>query len=263
MEIIKRKDYVLVVTEDGKKYLLQVKERLFHTHKDYFDLKELIGKRYGEKILGKKGHFFYILKPTIFDFLIKIERKTQIIYPKEIGYILLKLDIREGKKVLECGTGSGALTCALAYMVGKEGKVFSYEKEEKFLKLAQKNLKKLNLLDRVELKHKKVTDEFDEKKVDAVFLDVKEPWELIKPAWKSLKGGCPLGILVPTTNQVCFCLKELKEQNFANIEVLEIFLRNYKINPERLRPEDEMIAHTGFLIFAQKLLNDKENFQQN
>lgn len=247
-------DYVLLMTSDGKTYLVEIKDQVFHTHKDFLNLKNLIGKGYGEVVYGSKGERFYLLKPTLYDFIMKIERLTQIVYPKEIGYILVKLDIGPGRIVLECGSGSGALTSAFAFAVGKEGKVISYEREPKFLELAKKNIKKLKLEDRVVFKNIEVTEKFEEREVDAVFLDLKEPWTLIKASWEALKGGCPLGILVPTTNQVCECLKEMEKFPFVEVEVIEILLRKYKPNPERLRPEDRMVAHTGYLIFAKKVL---------
>jgi len=250
---LKEGDYVLLLTSDEKSYLVEIKDLDFHTHKDYLNLKDLIGKTYGDIIYGKKGEKFYILKPTIYDFLKKIERVTQIVYPKDIGYILLKLNICPGKIVLECGGGSGALTSAFAYIVGDEGKVISYEKEVKFQEVAKKNLKKLGLLNRVVFKNVEVLESFEEREVDAVFLDLKTPWVLIKGAWEALKGGHPLGILVPTANQVSQCLLELKKYPFVEIEVVEILLRHYKTNPERLRPEDRMISHTGYLIFAKKV----------
>ncbi|MCC6049006.1 MAG: tRNA (adenine-N1)-methyltransferase, partial [Thermodesulfobacterium sp.] len=209
---------------------------------------------YGDKVLGKKGALFFILKPTIYDFIMNIERQTQIIYPKDVGYILLKLDVGPGKKVLECGTGSGALTLAFAYAVGEEGRVITYEKEERFFQLAKRNLERFGLAHRVELKLKEVVDSFDETDVDALFLDVREPWLLLKPAWDALKPGHPLGILVPTTNQVSQVLTHLLSLPFKDVEVLEILVRRYKPNPERLRPEDRMVAHTGYLIFTKKVL---------
>jgi len=159
-----------------------------------------------------------------------------------------------GKKVLECGTGSGALTLAFAYAVGEEGRVITYEKEERFFHLAKRNLERFGLAHRVELKLKEVVDSFEETNVDAVFLDVREPWLLLKPAWDALKPGHPLGILVPTTNQVSQTLTHLLSLPFKDVEVLEILVRRYKPNPERLRPEDRMVAHTGYLIFAKKVL---------
>ena len=246
-------DYVLLISSDGRSYLVEVKDTYFHTHKDSLYLKNLVGKEYGDSVYGKNGVRFYITRPSLYDFLMKVERLTQIIYPKDIGYILLKLSVGPGKIVLECGGGSGALTTALAYMVGEEGKVISYEKEEKFQEIAKKNLKKIGLIHRVVFKNVEVKESFEEKEVDALFLDLKEPWTLVKAAWEALKGGNYLGILVPTTNQVSKCLVELEKYPFVDIEVIEILLRKYKINPERLRPEDRMVAHTGYLIFAKKV----------
>ncbi|MFZ8831234.1 MAG: tRNA (adenine-N1)-methyltransferase [Thermodesulfobacteriaceae bacterium] len=250
---LKEGDFILLF--DGeKKYFLELKPKIFSTQSDSLDLASLIGKDYGDKVIGKKGLSFFILKPTIYDFIKNIERQTQIIYPKDVGYILLKLDVGPGKKVLECGTGSGALTLAFAYVVGEEGRVITYEKVERFFQLAKRNLERFGLAHRVELKLKEVVDSFDETEVDAVFLDVREPWHLLKPAWDALKPGHPLGILVPTTNQVSQVLTHLLSLPFKDAEVLEILVRRYKPNPERLRPEDRMVAHTGYLIFAKKVL---------
>ena len=250
---LKEGDFILLF--DGeKKYFVELKPKIFSTRFDSLDLASLIGKDYGDKVLGKKGALFFILKPTIYDFIMNIERQTQIIYPKDVGYILLKLDVGPGKKVLECGTGSGALTLAFAYAVGEEGRVITYEKEERFFQLAKRNLERFGLAHRVELKLKEVVDSFDETDVDALFLDVREPWLLLKPAWDALKPGHPLGILVPTTNQVSQVLTHLLSLPFKDVEVLEILVRRYKPNPERLRPEDRMVAHTGYLIFTKKVL---------
>ncbi len=253
---VKERDWVILQTSDGKNYLVEVKSQTFHTHKDSLFLGELIGRKFGEVVYGKRGEKFFLLRPTLFDFLMKVERATQIIYPKDIGYILLKLGIGPDKIVLECGAGSGALTLAMAYMVGEKGKVISYEKEAKFLEIVKKNLQKVKLSERVILKNVEVKEKFDEKEVDAVFLDLKEPWFLIEASWQALKSGSTLGIIVPTTNQISQCLKILEKYPFVDIEVVEILVRKYKTNPERIRPEDRMVAHTGFLIFAKKV-NEK------
>ncbi|MCC6026827.1 MAG: tRNA (adenine-N1)-methyltransferase, partial [Caldimicrobium sp.] len=227
---LKEGDFILLF--DGeKKYFVELKPKIFSTRFDSLDLASLIGKDYGDKVLGKKGSSFFILKPTIYDFIKNVERQTQIIYPKDVGYILLKLDVGPGKKVLECGTGSGALTLAFAYAVGEEGRVITYEKEERFFQLAKSNLERFGLAHRVELKLKEVVDSFDETDVDALFLDVREPWLLLKPAWDALKPGHPLGILVPTTNQVSQVLTHLLSLPFKDVEVLEILVRRYKPNP--------------------------------
>lgn len=89
--------------------------------------------------------------------------------------------------------------------------------------------------------------------MDAFFLDVRKPWEVLEEVRKALKPAGHLGILVPTTNQVSESLAALEENGFYISEVSEILLRKYKLNPQRLRPEDLMVGHTGYLIFARKL----------
>jgi tRNA (adenine57-N1/adenine58-N1)-methyltransferase len=184
----------------------------------------------------------------------KLNRLTQIVYPKDAAYILLRLDVKPGDLVVESGIGSGALTAVFAQAVGKEGKVISYERREEFIKNALSNLRKMGLEERVEVKHRDIASGFDEKEeADALFLDVREPWLYLESAYEALKVGRFMGILLPTANQVIETLKKLKELPFTEPEVCEILLRKYKTVPERFRPEDRMPAHTAYLIFTRKL----------
>lgn len=143
-------------------------------------------------------------------------------------------------------------------MVGPTGRVISYEREEKFALLAQQNLKRVGLDQRVTFKVKDVREGFEEKGVDALFLDLRTPWEYLDQAYGALGGGKTLGILVPTTNQVSQVLEKMEQRDFACPEVCETLLRYYKPNAERLRPQDRMVAHTGFLIFARKVYKNQK-----
>ena len=252
--MIQEGDLVLLSLPEGHTYLVEAGKRSFQTHRESFDLSSLLGRPYGTILHGSKGGVCYALRPTIYDFLMKLKRVTQIIYPKDIGYILLRLDVGPGKTILECGTGSGSLLLAFAFAVGKEGQIITYEKEPRFQRVAQENLQRFGLAGRIKFKNE-VLDEFDEKEeVDAVFLDLKTPWELLSAAWKALKPGHPLGILLPTANQVSRTLEELSHLPFTGTQVLEIMLRFYKTNPERFRPEDRMVGHTAYLLFTKKVL---------
>lgn len=243
---------VMLVSEKGKTYFRLLKEQgQLHTNEGIIDYQQILEADFGQKISSHLGNNFYILQPTLYDLVKSLKRKTQIIYPKEIGYILLKLNIGPGKKVLEAGTGSGALTTALAFMVGDQGKIYSYEKREEFSKLAQENLKRANLESRVEFFQQDIKEGFLQTNLDALFLDVRTPWDYLEKIPSVLKPGSPLGFLLPTTNQVSTLLTHLKQGPFYPPEVIEIFLRKYKAVPERLRPEDQMVAHTGFLIFSR------------
>ena len=253
-ETIREGTLILLSAPGGGTYLLRVEDRLFHTHRDSVALSDFIGRPFGSVVQGQKGLPFYALRPTLHDHIMKVRRATQIIYPKEIGIILLKLDVSPGKTVVECGTGSGAFTMALAQIVGPKGRVITYEREERFQKLARENLERVGLLERVVFKGAVTEEGFEEKEeADALFLDVREPWELLPAAWEALKGGAPFGALVPTTNQIARLLEALGKLPFIDIEIQEVLQRFYKANPERLRPEDRMVAHTGYLIFARKV----------
>jgi tRNA (adenine57-N1/adenine58-N1)-methyltransferase len=190
------------------------------------------------------------------DVLLDLKRSTQILYPKDMGYILIHLGIGPGQRVIEAGTGSGAMTTALAYSVGNEGKIISYDQNADFQKLARKNLRKLGLEDRVEFKLRDIAEGLDETDADAFFLDVAAPHDYITQVKQAVKPGGFFGCLVPTTNQVSLLITALRQNQFAFIEVVEVLLRYYKPEPQRLRPADRMVAHTGFLVFARPMIEE-------
>lgn len=201
-----------------------------------------------------QGEKYYVLECDTFDYIMySLKRQTQIVYPKEGTYIAMRLDIFPGKRVGEAGTGSGAFTVYLSRLVGPSGRVYTYEQREEFYKLARKNLEEFSEFDNVIMYNKSINEGIEERDLDAFFLDVKKPWEVLEEVKNALKIGGHLGILVPTANQVSESLIALEKNGFYISEVSEIMLRKYKINPERLRPEDLMIGHTGYLIFARKV----------
>jgi len=258
MNAVKEGDTVILYDpEKGKKYIinLDLTKGEFNAEKGKVDLSALVGLPYGSEVKTHKGHTYLLLPCTLYEFVMhKLKRLTQIIYPKDAAYILLRLDVKPGDTVVESGVGSGALTAVFAQAVGDTGKVISYEKREEFVKNALSNLRKFGLADRVEVKHRDIGEGFDEvEEADALFLDVREPWLYLEQAHRALKSGRVLGILLPTANQVIETLKKLKGLPFIDVEVCEILLRKYKTVPERFRPEDRMPAHTAYLVFARKL----------
>lgn len=251
--IVKEGDTVYLRSKKNKFFIKVEKDKIFSTHKGNIDLNQLIGKKYGEIIETHKGEQFLILKPSLFEIILYgIKRNTQIIYPKDSAFITLKLGITDGMKVLESGIGSAGLTIVMANAVKPNGKIYSFEKEEKYIQQAYKNLQLANLEKYVEIQHQSLEESLPENFFDAGFIDVREPWLYIKNIKNSLKNGANVGFLVPTTNQVSKVLESLQEENFLDIEVVELLERHYKPVPDRLRPEDRMVAHTGYLIFAKK-----------
>lgn len=223
---------------------------------------ELIKHNYGEGIVTDKGEIYYLLHPSLGDYTRHIRRQTQIIFPKDAGYIIQHLNIFPGCTYVECGTGSGSLCCTVAHFIGEHGKVCTYDRREDFSNLARKNAERWGVADRIEFNVRELEEGFKERNADAVYIDIPKPWEHIDKAYEALCAGCHLGILVPTANQITLTLEALEKFNFVDIRVCEIMLRDYKTDPRRIRPQDTMIGHTGYLIFAVKTLPLSAQVQQ-
>lgn len=248
-------DLALLVGPDRRWQILRLEPgQTAQTHKGVLAHDDLIGRPWGSTVLSHMGHPFLLLRPSLHDLILRLRRTTQIVYPKEAGYILLKMNIGPGCRVVEAGTGSGALTAVLAHAVRPTGRVYSYEVRPEMQQLARRNLERLGLTDFVEFKERDIAQGFDETGVDAVFLDLPNPWDYLEQAHAALVNGGYLGSLLPTANQVTRLLAALESPKWGLVEVEEILLRPYKAVSSRLRPEDRMVAHTGFLIFARALV---------
>jgi tRNA (adenine57-N1/adenine58-N1)-methyltransferase len=241
---------------DHKQFLFKLQSgEEFQTHQGYLRHDDMIGIPWGSLVESHLGKSFMLLEPSLRDALLHIRRHSQIIYPKDIGYILLRLSLGPEKAVIEAGTGSGALTTALAWVVGPSGKVISYDKRSDMQKLARQNLEKLGLEDRVTFRLGDIADGFVERQVDAIFLDLPNPEDYLAQVREALSNGGTFGSIVPTTNQVSKVLYSMEKNGFGMINVCEILLRFYKTVPNRLRPLDRMVAHTGYLIFARPIFH--------
>lgn len=243
---------VMLLNAKDKRYFVSAREgQVMHTNEGILHLDEVRAAGWGQQVLTHKGYPFTVMRPTLYDLIKSVKRRTQIIYPKEIGYIAMKLGIGPGCRIVEAGCGSGGLTTALAWLVGDTGKVYTYERREEFYSLCRENLERIGLAHRVEQFHHDVSAGFHAHQADALFLDVRDPVEVVHHIPAAVVPGAPIGFLLPTTNQVQDLLKAMEGGPFRQIEVLEILLRHYKPVPERLRPDDRMVAHTGFLVFAR------------
>jgi tRNA (adenine57-N1/adenine58-N1)-methyltransferase len=166
--------------------------------------------------------------------------------------------------VIEAGTGSGAMTTALAHAVGPHGHVTTYELREEMINLAEKNITRLGMQDRVTFMQRDINNGFDERDIIALFMDIPKPESCIAQVKKSLISGGFFGCIVPTSNQIIRLLPALRIEGFAFIEICEVLLRYYKPVSQRFRPADRMVAHTGFLLFARSVLpsEDIEKFEK-
>ena len=197
-ELIAEGEDVFLYLDRRRTYLVRVEAgKSFHTHKGYIQLGDLIGKEYGTRITSSMGIEFVALKPNLRDQIFKVKRKTQISYPKDIALIIMFSGIGPGSRVVEAGTGTGALTTALAYYVKPTGRIYSYEVRPEFREMAIKNLERANVSEYVESKNKDVVEGIDEAAVDAVILDMATPWLVVPHAYSALKGSGVLDLSVP------------------------------------------------------------------
>jgi len=253
--VINEGDDILLYLNRKRTYLVKVeKGKSFHTHKGFLQLDQIVGKPFGTRILSNTGTEFIVLKPQLSDFIFKSQRKTQITYPKDVALIVMFSGIGPGSRVVEGGTGTGALTTALAHYVKPDGRVYSYEIRPEFTQTALKNLKRANLLNYVELKNKDITQGIDETDADAVVLDLATPWLVIPHAYSTLSGSGTLVSFSPTIDQVVKTVEALQQNNFTDIETIECIMRRMQTERGKTRPETLMTGHTGYVTFARKAL---------
>ncbi len=247
----------LLISPRGKKRILRVEEgQDWHSQDGILSMETLAQTPYGQEALTTMGVPLRVLQPLLDDLVMGIKRQTQIMYPKDMGYICMKLGVGNGRTVLEAGSGSGGFTLALSWFSGN-GEVHSFEAREEFHKLARRNLEWAGLGHNVTLYHRDIAEGFSPefspqtRQADALFLDVRTPWDYLPLALPALKTGAALAFLLPTVDQVSRLLLALEKGPFESVEVSEILIRSWKAVPDRLRPNDRMTAHTGFLVFAR------------
>jgi tRNA (adenine57-N1/adenine58-N1)-methyltransferase len=258
-EVIAEGSDVFLYLDRKRTYLVRVEaEKSFHTHKGYIKLGDLIGKEYGTRIVSSMGIEFVALKPTLRDYIFKTKRRTQISYPKDISLIVMFSGIGPGSRVVEAGTGTGALTNALAHYVKPAGRVYTYEVRPEFREMALKNLERAKVSDYVESKNRDITEGIDEKEVDAVILDLATPWLVVPHAYTALKGSGVLVSFSPTIDQIVKTVEALTEHGFVGIETVETLMRFMQVERGKTRPQTVMTGHTGYLTFARKAIKPEQ-----
>lgn len=254
-EQVRENDYVLLYSDQRRKWMIKaVRGKEFHTHKGIVKLDDVLGRSYGDPVVSSLDFEFWILKPTTYDYVIRVERPTQIMYPKDIGIILLKLGVCSGKIVVEAGTGSAAMTIAIANAVKPEGHLYTYEVRPEFAKTAERNLRRAGVAEFVTIRNQDASTGIQERDIDAITIDVGEPWRLLSPAYDCLKGGCPLASFSPTVNQVEKTVTALGQVGFIDVETIECLVRTMRVEEGKTRPSTTMIGHTGYVTFARKIL---------
>jgi tRNA (adenine57-N1/adenine58-N1)-methyltransferase len=226
----------------------------FHSHKGVIRHEEIAGRPEGTAVLSGTGQRFIAFRPRIGERMLKVRRRTQIVYPKDAGWLILALDVKPGSRIIEMGTGSGAFTLLLAQLIGPTGRIYTFDRRADFLENALSNLERYGLLDRVEGQVLEAGEPFPVEDVDAVFLDLPEPWRAVPAAQRALSPGRPIALLVPTAEQLKAAHQSLEEAGFAAIEAVEILERRMLVRArEGVRPFERMVGFTGYLLSARKL----------
>jgi tRNA (adenine57-N1/adenine58-N1)-methyltransferase len=248
-------DQVVLYHSDRMSYLVTVQPKgSFSTHRGQLPFDRIAGREFGDDVRTHLGFLFYLLKPGLADLAMKVKRTTTIVYPKDAGTMLLAAAVFPGARVIETGTGSGALTTILANFVRPEGRVYSYERRPEFSANARVNVARYGLEAFCEFFVRDPEQNgFEQSDVDAVLLDVPEPWTLVAPAYRALRGGHTLVSISPTVEQVRKTVSAMEMQGFTRIHVKEVMEREILVRTTGIRPADRMVAHTVYLILGHKV----------
>ncbi len=256
--MVKEGEYVYIIAESRgrvKEYFFKLDPKnTYFTIAGLIKGEEILNLDWGA-VLNLQAGKAYILQPTRHEMMkYALDRVGQVIYPKDLGYMIESSGIMPGMRVLEAGVGSGFLTAALAIAVGERGKVIGYDVRKEAVEVTEKNLKRLGLFERVDLRIGDIRKGVYDKDLDALFLDMPDPWLALEAVHKNLKGGAPVVVFVPTVNQI--------EKVYANVvakglyviqEASEVLKRELEIRPGAIRPKTRMIGHTGYILLLRKI----------
>lgn len=243
----------MLIDAKDRHYLIVLRpDAAFHTHAGIIQHNDVIGVLEGSLVKGNTERSFLALRPTLSDVVLKMPRGAQVIYPKDLGTILMQADIGPGMRVLEAGVGSGALSMT---MLRAGALITGYEIREDFAQTALKNVHDMLGTDvSYDVQIRDVTQGIDETDFDRIVLDMPEPWEVVKHAELALRPGGILLAYLPTINQTQLLRETLRQHSFGMEETVEILRRTWHIDGRSVRPDHRMVAHTGFLTSARRLV---------
>jgi tRNA (adenine57-N1/adenine58-N1)-methyltransferase len=245
-------DEVIVFDSKDRQYLVTLQPGgEFHTHAGVTPHDDIIGRDEGVTVRSNTGARYLVLRPTLAEFVLSMPRGAQVVYPKDLGPILVLADVFPGARVLEAGVGSGALSLALL-RAGTH--VTGYEVRAEFAAVAQANVGRFLGADaHYQVRAQDVYEGIDETDLDRVVLDLPEPWRVVKHAEQALHLGGILCAYLPTIGQVAQLHEALEGSAFGLARTIEVLQRSWHVRGQSIRPDHRMVAHTGFLTAARLL----------
>jgi tRNA (adenine57-N1/adenine58-N1)-methyltransferase len=248
---VRRGDWALLASRDGYRLVVRYMGRRIETIRGFIEAEDLEAAEYGDAVKTSLGHELYVLRPTLYDISPALKHATQVVYPADAEFIALVAGIGPGSLVGEAGTGSGHLTAVLAWRVGPSGLVYTFEKRPEFAEVAWRNLKSLGLEDRVELVVRDVAASgFGVSGLDAVVLDMGDPWSALPAALEALKPGGSLVMFSTTVEHAQKSLAAAYGAGLLDINMAEVSVRRWKAVPGEVRPEGGG-PFTGFIIWGK------------
>ncbi|MGZ4682550.1 MAG: tRNA (adenine-N1)-methyltransferase [Acidimicrobiales bacterium] len=245
---------VLLIDNKKRRYLVTLQAGgEFHSHAGFVPHDEIIGRAEGILAQSTRNASYRVLRPTLADFILKMPRGAQVIYPKDLGPILMLADITPGCRVLESGVGSGALSMT---MLRAGATITGYEMREDFANRARTNVESFlgaEALSRYDVQVRDCYEGIDETGFDRIVLDLPEPWQVVKHAESALTPGGILLAYTPSITQAVQLRERLEQSDFAMAETMEVLNRGWHIEGQAVRPDHRMVAHTGFLTHARLL----------
>lgn len=252
--LLRAGERVLLVDPKKRRYLVVLKEGgQFHSHSGYVEHTEMIGAEEGATVVSTRGTRYTVLRPTLADFILEMPRGAQVIYPKDLGPMLMLADVFPGARVLESGVGSGALSMTL---LRAGALVTGYELREDFAARATDNVTSFlgtEALDRYSVEVRDCYEGIALEGLDRILLDLPEPWRVVEHAEDALRPGGILVAYTPSIVQATQLREALADGNFGMAQTVEVLNRSWHIEPPAVRPDHRMVAHTGFLTHARLL----------
>lgn len=241
----------MILDERGKKYVLKPGEE-FQSDLGIINSDILDNAEVGDEVKSHLDHTFKIMKPNINDFIDIMDRRCSILLKKDIGQVLSYTGLGAGCRVVDAGTGAGAIALNFGNVVGPEGRVFTYEIREDFAEVARKNIENFGITN-IEVKNQNIKDGIEEDNIDLVFLDLPKPFEIFEDVLDSLNVGGWLAVYAPYIGQAEISHRIAKKVGFYDIEIIEILERGLEVRTQGVRPKTRMVGHSGYLVFARKL----------